>query len=213
MRGVIMIKNVMTGSYIYNDEAVNFKFYTNLTMSEKIEFISGVTDILIGESYLPVLRDMMFDYFVIKLFTDADTPDIGKDDDIIEIIEEFLEETNIVDIVKANMDFGLIEELNYGIDKNIEYKTGIRKNDLNEALTSLVNTLERKVNEIDLTSAMEMVSKFAGMTDDFTIENIVKAFATTDVFKKNVAELEESKERRAKMVEDASNVISLNNKK
>lgn len=208
-----MVKNVMIGSYIYNDETVNFNFYTNLTMSEKIEFISGVTDVLIGESYLPVLRDMMFDYFVIKLFTDVNTPDIGEDDDVIEIIEEFLEETNIVDIVKANMDFGLIEELNYGIDKNIEYKTGIRKNDLNEALASLVNTLERKVNEIDLTGAMEMVSKFAGMTDDFTTENIVKAFTTTDEFKKNVAELEESKERRAKMIEEASNVISLADKK
>lgn len=208
-----MVKNVMTGSYTYNDEAKNFKFYTNLTMSEKIEFISGVTNVLIDESYLPVLRDMMFDYFVIKLFTDVNTPNIGEDDDVIEIIEEFLEETNIVDIVKANMDFGLIEELNYGIDKNIEYKTGIRKNDLNEALASLVNTLERKVNEIDLTGAMEMVSKFAGMTDDFTTENIVKAFTTTDMFKKNVAELEEPKERRAKMVEEASNVISLADKK
>lgn len=208
-----MVKNVMIGSYIYNDETVNFNFYTNLTMSEKIEFISGVTDVLIGESYLPVLRDMMFDYFVIKLFTDVNTPDIGEDDDVIEIIEEFLEVTDIVDVVKANMDFGLIEELNYGIDKNIEYKTGIRKNDLNEALASLVNTLERKVNEIDLTGAMEMVSKFAGMTDDFTTENIVKAFTTTDMFKKNVAELEESKERRAKMVEEASNVISLADKK
>lgn len=208
-----MVKNVMIGSYIYNDETVNFNFYTNLTMSEKIEFISGVTDVLIGESYLPVLRDMMFDYFVIKLFTDVNTPDIGEDDDVIEIIEEFLEVTDIVDVVKANMDFGLIEELNYGIDKNIEYKTGIRKNDLNEALASLVNTLERKVNEIDLTGAMEMVSKFAGMTDDFTTENIVKAFTTTDMFKKNVAELEESKERRAKMVEEASNVINLTDKK
>ena len=208
-----MVKNVMIGSYIYNDETVNFNFYTNLTMSEKIEFISGVTDVLIGESYLPVLRDMMFDYFVIKLFTDVNTPDIGEDDDVIEIIEEFLEVTDIVDVVKANMDFGLIEELNYGIDKNIEYKTGIRKNDLNEALASLVNTLERKVNEIDLTGAMEMVSKFAGMTDDFTTENIVKAFTTTDMFKKNVAELEESKERRAKMAEEASNVISLVDKK
>lgn len=208
-----MVKNVMTGSYVYNDETVNFNFYTNLTMSEKIEFISGVTNVLIDESYLPVLRDMMFDYFVIKLFTDVNTPNIGEDDDVIEIIEEFLEVTDIVDVVKANMDFGLIEELNYGIDKNIEYKTGIRKNDLNEALASLVNTLERKVNEIDLTGAMEMVSKFAGMTDDFTTENIVKAFTTTDIFKKNVAELEDSKERRAKMVEEASNVISLVDKK
>lgn len=208
-----MVKNVMIGSYIYNDETVDFNFYTNLTMSEKIEFISGVTNVLIDESYLPVLRDMMFDYFVIKLFTDVNTPDIGEDDDVIEIIEEFLEVTDIVDVVKANMDFGLIEELNYGIDKNIEYKTGIRKNDLNEALASLVNTLERKVNEIDLTGAMEMVSKFAGMTDDFTTENIVKAFTMTDEFKKNVAELEESKERRAKMVEEVSNVISLADKK
>ena len=208
-----MVKNVMIGSYIYNDETVDFNFYTNLTMSEKIEFISGVTNVLIGENYLPVLRDMMFDYFVIKLFTDVNTPDIGEDDDVIEIIEEFLEVTDIVDVVKANMDFGLIEELNYGIDKNIEYKTGIRKNDLNEALASLVNTLERKVNEIDLTGAMEMVSKFAGMTDDFTTENIVKAFTMTDEFKKNVAELEASKERRTKMVEEASNVISLIDKK
>lgn len=69
-----MVKNVMIGSYIYNDEIVNFKFWTNLTATEKVEFVSGVTDVLVGENYLSVLKDMIFDYFIISIFTNVEIP-------------------------------------------------------------------------------------------------------------------------------------------
>ena len=93
-------------------------------------------------------------------------------------VEEFLENTNIVKIVKANAKEGLIKELSEAVDKSIEYRTGIHANHLNEALTSLINTFEEKIKDIDLDSMMDIANKLSGMTDGFTTENIVKAYAS-----------------------------------
>lgn len=197
----------MTGSYFYNDESLNFDFYTNLSIVDKLEFVNSVTDTLVdGENYNSIIRDLIFDYMIIKIFTDIDMSVIEDGDSSISIgdIEDFLEETNIVDVVKANVELGLIDELSDAIDKNIEYRTGIHKNPLGDALASLVNTLEKKLDGIDLDSMAEMASMLTGMTSDLTPESIVKAYTSTDVFKNNMKEIEESKERRAKIADDVS---------
>ena len=191
-----MMKNTMTGSCVYNEEIINFNFYTNLNATDKISFVNSVTNIVVGENYNYVIKDLIFDYMIIKVFTTVDTKQIDESANSIDVIEEFLYETNIVDIVKINVENGLIEELNKAVDLNIEYRTGICTNPLNQALTSLVNTFEKKVNDIDLNSAMEMARVFSGMTDEFTPENIVKAYVSSDVFKQNMTEIEESKKQK-----------------
>ena len=93
------------------------------------------------------------------------------------------------------------------MDLNIEYKTGIHTNPLNEALTSLVNTLERKVNEADLDAMMEMASKFSGMTEEFTPESVVKAYLQTDTHKQNIVEIEEAKKQKDKIADNLDETI------
>ena len=88
---------------------------------------------------------------------------------------------------------GLLEQLNKAVDKSIEYRTGIHPSPLNEALASLVNTLEKKVNEFDMGGAMEMVQKFAQMTGELTPDSLVKAYIDSDVHKANLNEIAESK--------------------
>lgn len=206
-----MIKNIMNGSYIYNDEIVNFEFCTDLSVSEKLTFVNSVVDIVVDEdNYNLIIKDLMFDYIIVEMFTDVDTSFLKTADGTdIDLLEDFLLETGIVDTVKVNAFPTLFNELNNAIDKSIEYKTGIHKNNLEAALANLVNTIEKKVNTIDLNGIdsnkmSEMVELFAGMSENFTPENVVKAYTQSDVFKKNMADIEEARQQRIKTIEEAS---------
>ena len=200
-----MMKNIMTGTYINknNDETYNFNFATDLSAYRKMIFVNYVVNSLVDEDrYDSIVRDLIFDFGLVSILTDIDISFINKKDDEgnsinpIIFIEQFLEETNVVDIVKENMVVGLLEQLNKAVDKSIEYRTGIRPSPLNDALASLINTLEKKVNEFDMSGAMEMAQKFASMTGDLTVDNIVNAYVNSDVYKKNLKEIAESKKSK-----------------
>lgn len=208
------MKDMTMGTYVRNEEFFDFNFKTSLSAYDKLRFVNFVVDILIDEdSYNFIVKDLIFDFGIIKIFTDIDTSFTKRTDDDgnkinpIIPIEEFLLETNVVDIVKANIETNLLDELDYAVNQSIEYRTGIHPNPLNEALTSLINTLEKKINEVDLNSMMEIASKFNGITEDFTPENIVKAYMTTDTYKKNLVEIEESKKLKAEFAEDMDKAI------
>ena len=198
-----MMKETKTGTFTYNDESYNFNFKTSLSAYDKRLFVKTVVNNILDDSgYDVMIRDLIFDFSIIEVFTNIDTSFIKmKDDnendiDPIIIIEHFLEETNVVDIVKTNMEAGLLEELNHGVELNVRYLTGIHPNPLNEALASLVSVLEKKIDGFDLDSVMDMAQKFSNMTEDFTVENAVAAYMNSDVHKKNLAEIKEAKETK-----------------
>ena len=191
---------MMIGTYTCNDETHNFNFATDISAYRKMMFVDYVVNSIVDENrYNSIVRDMIFDFGIVAIFTDINTSFVNvKDDDgnainPIIFIEQFLEETNVVDIVKANMKIGLFEELNKAVNNSIEYRTGIHTNPLGEALASLLSTLERKINEIDLGNAMDMVQKFANMTGEFTPDSIVKAYIESGANKKNFADVEDIK--------------------
>jgi hypothetical protein len=196
------MNEMKTGVFTYKNESQNFNFQTNLSAYEKQIFVKTVVKNLIDdEGYDVVIRDLIFDFAIIEMFTNIDTSFIDmKDDDgetisPIILIEHFLNESNIVDVVKANMEVGLLDELNHAVDLNIQYITGIQLNPLNDAITSLIATLEEKINGVELDSVMDMAKKFMGMTEDFTVENLVNAYMDSDVHKENLAEIEKAKEK------------------
>lgn len=197
------MKNIKTGTYFYNEKNYNFNFATNLSAYKKLMFVNYVVNSIVEDDrYDFIVKDLIFDFGLVAIFTDIDTTFIRQRDDEgniinpIIFIEQFLEETNVVDIVKANMEIGLLDELNKAVDKSIEYKTGIHSFPLNEALANLVNTLDKKVNEFDMSGAMEMVQKFAGITGELTPENVVKAYVDSDIHKKNLEEITKSKKSK-----------------
>ena len=188
------MKNVMTDTYIKGDELINFNFGTNLSTAEKLRFVNSIVDILVDERrYNSVIRDLVTDFYIIDIFTDVDTVELKQSPNFVNDVEQFLEETNIVDIVKANASPTLFNELNKAIDNSIEYLTGIHFNPLNEALASLVSTFDSKVNEYDMGNMMAMAQKFVGMTDKLTPESVVNAYIESDMHKKNLEEIAESK--------------------
>lgn len=196
-----MNKMMKNGVFTYNDESYNFDFSTSLSAYEKQIFVKTVVNNLVDDNwYNAVIKDLIFDFAIIEVFTNIDTSfinmkdDDGNDIEPIIIIEHFLKETNVVDIVKENMDIGLFDELNNAVNLNVQYITGVHTSPLNDAVTNLIYTLEKKINEADLESMMGMAQKFVGMTEDFTIENIVNAYMNGDTHKKNLAEIESVKE-------------------
>lgn len=196
-----MMKEIKNGVFTYNNESYNFEFKTSLSAHDKQVFVKTVVGNLVDDAgYDAVIKDLIFDFVIIEVFTNIDTSFINMEDDEgndinpIIPIEHFLEETNVVDIVKENMETGLLDELNRAVDLDIQYLTGIHPNSLNEAITNLISTIEKKIREVDLDSMMSMAQKFAGMSEDFTLDNIVNAYMNSDIHKSNLAEIKEAKE-------------------
>lgn len=196
------MKNVMMGTYVKGDKLIDFNFGTDLSIANKLRFVNSVVNLVVDDKhYNSIIRDLVTDFYIIDIFTDIDTAELRESSFFVDDVEQFLEETNIVDIVKANTSPALFDELNKAVDKSIEYITGIHTNPLGEALASLVNTLEKKVNEFDMSGMAEMAQKFAGMTGDFTVDNIVNAYMNSDIHKNNLAEIAESKTDKVEVVE------------
>lgn len=185
-----MEMNVMTGVYTNNGELYNFSFNTNISVANKLKFVDTVVSILVDENhYNSVIRDLIFDFYIIDILTDVDVEELKRSPNFLNDVEQFLSETNIVEIVKANDYYNLLNELNDAIDKSIQYLTGIHPSLIADSISSLIRTIENKINEIDLDNMMSMAQKFANMTEDFTIENAMNLYMNSDVHKKNLAEI------------------------
>lgn len=199
------MKNIKTGAYIRGEKIVDFNFGTDLSIADKQRFVNSVVGLVVNDEtkkYNSILRDLIFDFYIVDILTDVDTSELKESSFFVNDVEQFLEETNIVDIVKSNASPLLFDELNNAVDKSIEYITGIHTNPLGEALASLVNTLEKKINEFDMGSMMDMAQKFVGMTGDFTVDNVVNAYMNSDLHKKNLEEIAESKVEKSEVVSE-----------
>lgn len=208
---------VKTGMFTFKEKDYNFNFYTDLNVLTKSAFVTGIVDILVTEKhYNSVIRNVVVQYQLINVFTDVFAEEEIRNylyqpessDFDLNKIENFVNETQIVDILLANAKEGLIDELIEAVNKDIEYKTGIHVNPLGEAIASLLNTLESKVKGLDLDSLMGFAKVFKGMPlDKMTPEGIVDAYAKSDAFKKIREEADErNAQQTAKVLELAEEI-------
>ena len=204
---------VKTGSYTYNEKEYNFNFYTDINVLNKSAFVTGVTDVLVTEKhYNAVIRNVVIEYQILNVFTDVFAEedirsalyvDEGSDFDLNKL-EDFMRDTQIADVVMANVREGLINELIEAVDKDIEYKTGIHRNPIGEAVAGLLGTLEQRVKDIDVDGLMGFAEAFKGMSgDDMTPEKLWDAYAESKAFKKVI----ESREKIDKADEKQSDKI------
>lgn len=204
---------IKSGAYTRNGEDIAFNFYTSISAYNKVKFVDSVVSALVtDDGYNYVIKDMIFDFMIINLFTDVDVFEIAEASNNIDMIEEFLDDTNIVEIVKMNTAHGIIDELEKAVELNIEYKTGIHINPISSSLASLLNTIERKVDGIDFEELMGIAESMAGISDELTADKILDAYAKTDIFKKNwenaVADKEAVNVINDSKEQDASTLLS-----
>lgn len=188
---------IKSGVYTRNGEDITFNFYTSLSAYNKLNFVNSVVKIVVdndNNDYNYVIKDMIFDYCIVNYFTDVDVSEIDEAENNIDAIEDFLNETNIVEIVKLNVVPGIINELERAVEFNVEYKTGIHINPISSSLSSLLDTIERKVDGIDLEEMMGIAEAMTDISDELTADKLLDAYAKTDIFKKNWENAESDKE-------------------
>lgn len=202
-----MKKNVKMGIYTKNGEDVSFNFYTNLKTSDKLTFVNSIIDLVVDQKYNSVIRNLVFDYMIIEVFTDIDTTNIKMANNSIDMIEDLLEETNIVEIVRANVETGLIEELDKAVDDNIAYLTGIHKNPIVEGLGNLLNTIEKKLANIDTEEMTKAAQMITTMTGELTATNMLEEYAKSDMFKEKYHQMIAEKEQHNAEMENTGVAI------
>ena len=184
--------DIMTGVYtdVNTGEDTLFTFKTNIGIKDKIAFISNVTSLVVGDNYFSFLKDMMFDFEIIDIFTDIDTTGIVNSEDAIGEIENIVTNTKIVEIVKSNIDNTIIEELKSAVDNNIEYITGVHKSTIEDGIGQLISIVKDKINSVDTETVMQMAETLSTLSGNLTSEGIVNAYANSPAFLESLKERE-----------------------
>ena len=204
-----MSGNIKTGVYTRNGEDFSFEFKTSLSANEKVNFVNLVTDLLVEKNYNYVIKDMFFDFMIVCIFTDdVDVAyilsDECTDEEFYNEIENLLEETNAVDIIKKNAEAGLIDDLRQAVDYNVEYRTGIHRNVISESLANLINTVDKKVSgfNVDTESLMGMMDMLGGISGELTADKMLEAYAKSDMYKKQHDEIVKKREKHNAKVDE-----------
>lgn len=181
-----------TGSYIYNGETKEYHYSPTATISEQIAFVEMVSDgVFIGNSYLPLLKKPVFDYWLVATFTDIDMNDFTD----IDAFDKFDKETGIAVHVEEEFSLELFKSLAESIDANIEYKKSIAHDNISTAIVELINTVKNKLEAfgegLNSDIVMDFIQKFG--ESGINGESIVKAYLDSDQYKKNVADVVDAK--------------------
>ena len=197
-----MKNEVKTGVYTIDGKDNPFAFYTSLKAYRKSQFVVSVCNTLVGDNYNYVLDDLVFDYFIVAIFTDIDVSEVQKSDNGISAMEEFVDKFKpVIDTVKANAVDGVLDELRNAIDLNIEYRTGIHINPISSSLANLIDTLNNKFSGFDLDKMMEIAEPMSKIAGELTPEKMLDAYAKTNIFKEHWGNSEKN--------DDADNKLSV----
>ena len=180
-----MVENVKTGTCFLNSEEIEFNYLTSLNAKQKMQFVEEFGNLVVSKNnYYKIVSNMMFDFMVIRIFTNIDTSFVENGEYKISSIENIVN-ANIAETVKSNVEVGVIDELRKSCELNVEYKTGIHKNLFDEALAGIINTLDEMVKSFDLKDVMDAAKMFSGMSDELTAEKLLAAYEKSDMYKKN----------------------------
>lgn len=208
---------VATDSFEYNGETIEFNYFTRFNMSNRVAFIDAVVESVVGDDfYYPMLKDMIFDYQLMLRFSDVVMTDYVGDIDnlsngeLIDTIEKFMNETNIGTIMKLGIDIDELNTLIDGVDKAIEYKTGIHPSPIADGIASLLDTVEKKFAGIDMDSMKDMANVFGKLQGNITPEKMLEAYAKSDVFKQQRDEVVEKQAKRDAAMEKVRENVKKN---
>lgn len=205
-----MSDKIISDTYINNGEEIEFSYYANPSMSKKFSFVRSVVDVVCGDDYyFPMIRNMIFDFYLIKFFSDIVV--YSEDKDSIDYVEEFLANNNAATIIKLGMDSDVLQELYENVDKMIEYKTGIHPSPIENVISKILDTLEQKFANIDVDAMTSMANVFGKLQGDITPEKMLEAYAKSDVFKKQAKEVIANQKKREATMEKVRENAKKNN--
>lgn len=209
-REVVIMSDVRTivEKYTYKGKEYTYSIYSNVNVVKKQTFVNTVVKLVVAdEGYQMLLKEKLFYFQLISVFTDIfldSQAEIAERGFQLQDIVDFIDNTNVVVAIADNLDNGVFEELANSVNIGIEYKTGIHRNPLGEAVASLLSTLEEKVKDINLSELMGFARVFKDIPiENMTPEKLWDAYAKSDAFKKVRAEINEKSQK------ESNNVIKI----
>lgn len=167
------------------EKEIDFKYRTELTLQQKVSFVNFVLGVIFDDNYcFSIIKNEVFDIALIYMFTDV----LQYEEDFtfsLNNIEEMLNTTNVIEILKNEIDKDLIKDLNEVIDINIAYKTGVNVNSISTSFSSLLKTIENKVSDFDVDEFSNTLKKFGDITNGMSPDKIMELYTKTDAYKKN----------------------------
>ena len=167
------------------EKEIDFKYRTELTLQQKVSFVNFVLGVIFDDDYcFSIIKNEVFDIALIYMFTDV----FQYDEDFtfsLNNIDEMLNTTNVIEILKKEIDNDLIKDLNEVIDINIAYKTGVNVNSISTSFSSLLKTIENKVSDFDVDEFSNTLKKFGDITNGMSPDKIMELYSKTDAYKKN----------------------------
>ena len=167
------------------EKEIDFKYRTELTLQQKVSFVNFVLGVIFDDDYcFSIIKNEVFDIALIYMFTDV----LKYEEDFtfsLNNIEEMLNTTNVIEILKKEIDNDLINDLNEVIDINIAYKTGVNVNSISTSFSSLLKTIENKVSDFDVDEFSNTLKKFGDITNGMSPDKIIELYTKTDAYKKN----------------------------
>lgn len=157
----------MTGQFTYKDETYDVKYTDTLTTFEKLQFINNTVSWVVGEDYRPILKRFAYRYNLCLLSNVDFNQFVSADENgnnIAELIE-FIDSTDLPDMIEAELDTAVVNELKENIDLDIEYRTGIHRDSISSAVSDLINKFSKKMDEVLTPDALDALTKIASMTD------------------------------------------------
>ena len=167
------------------EKEIDFKYRTELTLQQKVSFANFGLGVIFDDDYcFSIIKNEVFDIALIYMFTDV----LQYEEDFtfsLNNIEEMLNTTNVIEILKNEIDKDLIKDLNEVIDINIAYKTGVNVNSISTSFSSLLKTIENKVSDFDVDEFSNTLKKFGDITNGMSPDKIMELYTKTDAYKKN----------------------------
>jgi len=180
----------MEKNYYYkNDEKIEYNIKTAiLSANEKIVITDLVLSNIVNEEskliYIP-LKDLTLDYALIKVMTDINIDEYVVNEENRAIspgrLEDFIVNSKLSPVMRDTVGVEVINELNYIIDKNLEYRTGVKIKDVTYEIASLVEVAKQKIKDIDVGSLVEIANKLKGFTGENIEGKIVDSYFKTEM--------------------------------
>lgn len=204
-----MNENIVNDIYVSNGEEIEFNYYANPSMDKKVSFVKSVVDTVVDDDYYySMLKDMVFDFFLVEFFSDIEVE--VPEQDGIDYVEEFLANNNASTVMKLGMDFDVLQELYDCVDKGIEYKTGIHPSPIVDGIAKLLDTVEKKFSDIDVDAMTGMAKVFGKLQGDITPDKMLDAYARSDIFKKQHEDAVKKQKKRDKKADERVADANLN---
>lgn len=197
------------GTYTnFSGETVEFNYESELSLSQKASFVMEVAGMVVSREvgYAYILKEAIFNYCLIKYFTDIVLFE-NKEDFSLDMIDSFMKtnKETVVDTITKAMGEDAFDELSKACDEAIEFRKS-HFSDYREEVSDLLQVVREFVIKPDymnelLIAATNALNSFADKSDiDMSVVNkladiipIMKDMGNVEVAKTIIADQNKDK--------------------